>query len=188
MLPLVRQSLTNPRDAALRILGAGPSAALGLQGIGLVAALGGLMVGVLSGGRLELPTVGGSVALSPLAYAAVLFLTLVLGSVALASAGRALGGTGTVGGALALVAWLQAIDLGLQVIGIAAMILLPPLAPLVALAGLAILIWCVLGFVQALHGVGPGRALGTILLAMLGLGVTLAVLLGLSGLGATPDV
>lgn len=188
MLPLVRQSLTNPRDAALRLLASEPSAALGLQGIALVAVLGGLLVGVLSGGRLELPTVQGTVALGPLAYAAVLLVTLALGAVALASAGRALGGTGTVAGALALVAWLQAIDLGLQVVGIAAVVLLPPLAPLIALGGLVLLLWCLVGFVQALHGLGPGRALGTILLALLGLGVTLAVLLGLSGLGATPDV
>lgn len=188
MLPLVRLSLTNPRDAALRLLATEPSAALGLQGIGLVAVLGGLLVGVLFGGRLELPTVDGLVALSPLAYAAVLFLTLVLGAVALASAGRVLGGTGTVAGALALVAWLQIIDLGLQVIGVATALLLPPLAPIVALAGLAVLFWCVVGFVQALHGIGPGRAFGTILLALLGLGLALAVLLGLSGLGAPPDV
>lgn len=188
MLPLVRQSLTNPRDTALRLLAAEPPAAVGLQGVVLVTALGGLLVGVLSGGRLELPMGQGVVALSPLAYAAVLLLTLALGSVALASAGRALGGTGTVAGALALVAWLQGIDLALQVVGITAAILVPPLAPLVALGGLAALLWCLLGFVQALHGFGPGRALGTILLAALGLGVTLAALLGFLGLGATPDV
>lgn len=188
MLPLVRQSLSNPRDAALRLLAARPSPLLGLQGLLLVAALGGLLVGLLTGGRLELPTVEGTISLGPLAYAGTLFLTLALGAVALALAGRALGGSGTVAGALAIVAWLQVIDLAIQAVGIAVAILVPPLAPLAALAGLAALLWCLLGFIQALHGVGPGRALGTILLAALGLGLALAVLVGALGIGATTDV
>lgn len=189
MLPLVRQSLSNPRDAAQRLLAARPSVALGLQSLLLVAALGGLMVGFLTGGRLELPTgEGTTVTMGPLAYAATLLVMLVLGAVALALAGRALGGHGTVAGALALVAWLQVIDLAVQAAGIAVALVLPPLAPLAALAGLAVLLWCLMGFVQALHGVGPGRALGTILLAALGLGLALALLLGALGIGVPTDV
>ncbi len=166
---------------------------LGLQALALLAALGGLLAGLLSGGRLEMPVQGTAgegivIALSPLAYAALLFLISTLGAVALALAGRALGGAGTVAGALVIVAWFQVIDLAIQVAIVVVALLLPFLVPLIALASLSALLWCLLGFVQALHGIGPGRALGTILLAALGLGVTLAVLLGLSGLGATTDV
>lgn len=188
MLPLVRQSLSNPHDAALHLLGARPSAWLGLQGLLLVAALGGVLVGLLTGGRLDLPTVEGTIALGPLSYAATLFVTLALGAVALALAGRALGGAGTVAGSLAIVAWLQVIDLAIQTAGVAVAILVPPLAPVAALAGLAALLWCLLGFVQALHGMGPGRALGAILLAALGLGLALAVLVGVLGIGVPTDV
>lgn len=188
MLPLFRQSLANPRDAAHRLLSIQQLAAFGPQAIVLVAALSALMAGGLSGGELPMPAGEGTVNLSPLAYAAVLLLILGLGSVTLTVAGRALGGTGTVAGALVLVAWLQAIDVALQVVVLVVAIVMPPLLPLIALAGLAALLWCLMGFVQALHGFGPGRALGAILLAALGLGVTLAVLLGFSGLGVAPDV
>ncbi len=193
MLPSLRQSLSNPRDAAARLLAARFPTWLGLQALALLAALGGLLAGLLSGGRLEMPAQGATgeglvITLSPLAYAALLLLVSTLAAVALTLAGRALGGVGTMAGALAIVAWFQMINLAIQAAIVAMALVLPFLVPLAALASLAALLWCLLGFVQALHGIGPGRALGTILLAALGLGVTLAVLLGLSGLGATTDV
>lgn len=187
MLGLVRDSLHTPREAALRLIGLGLPVHVALQALGLVAAVSGLLIGVLSGGRLEIVTPDGALVLSPIGYAVTLFVTLTLGGLALASAGRALGGRGTAAGALAVVAWLQVVDLVVQAAVLLVAALVPPLAGPAALAALGVLLWCLLGFVQSLHGVGPGRALGIMLLAAFGLGVALAIVVGALGLGVPAD-
>lgn len=187
MLSLVRESIRAPRDAALRVLAMGIPVRVALEALGLVAALSGLFVGLLSGGRLEIVTPEGTMVLSPVGYALTLFVTLTFGGLALAWAGRALGGVGTVGAALAVVAWLQVVDLVVQAAALVLAALVPPLAALAAVGAFGVLLWCLLGFVQALHEVGPARAFGIVLLAAVGLGLALAIVAGVLGLGVPAD-
>lgn len=188
MLDLVRQSILTPRGAAERLLALGLPPRVGLEALALVAALSGVLVGLISGGRLEIVTPSGTVVLSPLTYALTLFAALGLGGVALAWAGRALNGRGTVPEALSLVAWLQVVDLVVQAGAVVVALLVPPLAPVAALVAFGVLVWCLLGFVQALHDVSAGKAAGIALLAAVGLLVGLTILVGFLGLGVAPDV
>ena len=168
MLGLVRLSLTRPQEAARRVLEAGHNLWVGVQALMLVAVLEAFEYGLLTGGRLELPTLGATVRIAPLAYALIVFGALTGSGVALGWAGRALGGQGRVADAVVLVAWLQVVLLVLHVGLVVIALLLPPLTPLAILAVLGAFLWCLLGFAQALHGIGPGRALGAVLLAGLG--------------------
>lgn len=188
MLALIQQSLASPREGAARLLALGLPTRVAIEALMIVAALGGLALGLLTGGGLEVPGEAGTMTLSPIGYAVALFVTLVLSGLALTGTGRILGGHGTLPGAFLLMAWLQAIDLALQVGTVLVAILVPPLAVVAAIARVAAVLWCLMGFVGALHGLGPGRSLGTILLGGLGLGLALALLLGLSGMGVTLDV
>lgn len=180
MLDLLRLSLQSPREAAARVMALGLSAREAIEAQLLVAAAGGLAVGVATRGRLEIPTVEGeAVVIGPLAYAAILAVFLIMGSATLTAAGRMLGGRGTFPGALALVAWLQAVDLALQAVLALTAVLLPPLLPIAALAILGLVVWVALGFAQELHGLTPGRAAATLVLAAIGLGLGAAILLSL---------
>ena len=59
-------------------------------------------------------------------------------------------------------------------------------SPSVGLAGLFVLLWCLLNFTRELHGfAGLGRAAVTLILAVLGLGIGLSLILALIGVGAT---
>lgn len=178
---LLRQSLLSPREAAARVLALGLSAREGIEAQLLVAALGGLALGIATRGRLEVPVAEGeAIVIGPLAYAAVLAAGLLVGSAAFVVVGRMLGGRGTVPGALALVAWLQAVDLALQAALVIVALILPPLVPLAALAVLGLFLWVSLGFTQELHGVSPGRAVAILVLSMLALGFALVVVLSLT--------
>lgn len=179
VLPMIRLSVVAPREAAARIvaLRLGPREALEL--IVLTAAIGGIAVGVLTRGDFRIPAEGGELVLGPLAYAAVVATTLVLFATWLAVTGRALGGSGSVGSALMLVGWLQVVDLALQAAVLLLGLLVPWLAGVATLLALLALGWCLVGFVRELHGFGLGRAIGTILGAIVLLGLALAFLLGL---------
>jgi hypothetical protein len=71
-----------------------------------------------------------------------------------------------------------------------AALLLPPLAPVVGLVGLAILVWCFLHFTRVLHGFdGYGRTFAALLLAAALIGISLSLLLALVlGFTVAPDV
>jgi Yip1 domain len=71
---------------------------------------------------------------------------------AIAVGGRMRGGEGTFPDALILMAWLQFMLLCLQLVQVAAGVVLPILADLIGLAGLGLLLWLLTNFVAELHG------------------------------------
>lgn len=186
---LVRDSLLAPRRAAAWLLGRETPLAQVLQGLALVAALGGLLLGLLGGGEAAIPLGAGELVLSPVGYALLLAVVLSLAAVAIALAGRALGGTGTVRQALTVVVWLQVVDLAVQAALTMALLLIPAFAGAVALAGLVVLAWCLVNFVLVLHGfAGLGRTVGSLILALIGLGLGLSVVIEGLGLGGLASV
>jgi len=115
----------------------------------------------------------------PLAQVLILGSLLVMAVFALHFAGRALGGAGRFGTALAMVAWLEVMGVTLRLAGFGLGVLLGPVAS-AALPALAagLLIWITLHFVRALHGfAGLGGAVATLVLALLTLGLGLGLLL-----------
>lgn len=186
---LVIDSLFRPREAATRVLrldltpGALAQAGVAVTCIGLLLGYVGL---ALSGGDvdpvsavvLERPLVGAALQLAIMA--AVAFLTFRIG--------RLFGGVGALWGAAAVVVWLNAVTLVIQVLQLAALALVPPLAGLIAMATIFWLFWAYANFVTELHGFeSPVMVLGVVVLTVIVIvfGLTmLAAILGLSSRGA----
>ena len=77
--------------------------------------------------------------------------------------GRAFGGVGSLADAFLVVIWLQLIMLFVQLAQLLALILAPPLAGLLGLAGFVLFLWLLVNFIAELHGF---RSLGAILAAV----------------------
>lgn len=101
--------------------------------------------------------------------------------------GRAMGGTGSFGTALNMLAWFQVISLFFATIQIIGMILLPGLAGIVSLVCLGLQLWVLVSFLNVLHGFDSMlRASGLLIFSIFGLafGLTFIVLL-IGGAGVT---
>lgn len=124
--------------------------------------------------------------LSPFAYVAIIgaFLTmLVLG---VHYAGRLMGGVGTLAGALTIVVWFQSISLTLEAIQLVLVIISPAIASLFGMLSLGAMIWCLVNFINVLHGFSNlGKAAAAIVLALIGAAVCTGILLSIFGLGPT---
>lgn len=195
MIPdLIRQTLRDPRGAARRLiemqLPAGPMwQALAL--VVLLSVLTGqgatLLVGGMPSGETMLP----GFFFSPVLLSVVQGILLVLMVLAVHGIGRAFGGQGELPDAIVLVTWLQFLMVCLQIVQGIAMILLPPVASLLGLAGIVAFFYLLTLFVCELHGFDrPGVVFFGILASMIGIVLALSILLGLLGLGTMemPDV
>jgi hypothetical protein len=92
--------------------------------------------------------------------------------------GRWQGGNGSFSDALLLTGWLQIVLIGLQVGQIVALLVLPPLAEVLGLAGLVLSFWLLSHFVAELHGFkSAGKVFVAIVGVIVGVAVALSVLL-----------
>lgn len=186
---LIRDSLTRPRVAARKLLDLALPFEVLVTALVAVTAAGMVLAYVaarLTGGAVDAMTA--AVLYSPLLGA--IFQLAVMAAIVVGTAriGRLFGGTGDTTGALALVVWLNVIMLLAQAAQIVALVLLPPLAFLLALATLFWLLWAFANFVAELHGFASaalvlGGVIVTMLVFFLGLATLLATL-GLSPQGA----
>ncbi|MDJ1008703.1 MAG: YIP1 family protein [Paracoccaceae bacterium] len=159
MLRLCWQGLTSPREGAHAVLALGvPRAALwpltGLIAVtvGVLMLLQGLILGpaeVQLGDETIQP-----IRVEPLILAFVIYLFVIGYAWALATFGQRLGGTGTFEESLALMIFLQMIMIGFQLAELVALIILPPLAGMIAIGGFFVGLWLNLQFVDVLHGFG----------------------------------
>jgi hypothetical protein len=178
---LLRETLTDPRAAARRILAVDLPDLVRWQALLLVVVLSVLLVQVallLSPGGAAVGPMGGA----PLQAGLLQGVALVMMVAAVHFVGRAMGGTGDFGQALTVVTWLQFVTLCFQLLQIAALVLLPPLAGLVALASLAVFLWLLVGFVQELHGFrSRGLVFLMILMSFFAIAFVLSILLAILG-------
>lgn len=97
--------------------------------------------------------------------------------------GRAVGGTGSFDQSLTLVVWAQFILLCLNAAQVVALVLMPPVADVLMLVGLALFFWLAVHFVAELHGFDSlGLVFGGIILSLLALAVLLSILFSAMGL------
>lgn len=184
---LMRESLADPRGGMRRVLALGLPEAVAWQALALVAVLSAMLTHL----AILLAPAGataliGAVTLRMQILQAVL-LVVMAGAVHLV--GRAMGGQGTLAGAIVTVAWLQAAMLVFQVAQLVAQVLVPPLAPLVALASVGAFFWLLTNFVCELHGFASrGRVFGVILLGFFALAFVLTFVLGLMGVVVVTEV
>lgn len=153
LLRLARDTVTNPQEGASTVLSfAPPMRALWLM-FALVVVLSlflGEVVFLVSGPLEEGPLTGAYS--SPLALGLIQAATLLVTVHAMHRIGVWFGGTGRFEEAFILIIWLQFILLCAQVVQLAAMILLPPLAMIILLLSIGLMLWLFVNFVAVLHG------------------------------------
>jgi hypothetical protein len=185
LMGLVRDTVTDPRAGARTILRARLgmdvrwlalalvvvlSVLLGQLTLQLMLGPSGMMGGVLSGPVASLMLQGG----------VLMFMVFTVHTV-----GRWMGGGGSFPDALLLMVVLQGIMVLIQVLQIAAMLLLPPLAGILGLIGFGVFLWVLTGFVAELHGFRSLLAVfGMILATAFGVAFLIAMMLAM--LGVTP--
>jgi hypothetical protein len=160
---LAQLSLQDPRAAARVLFAEDVPMAARTGGLLLMAVLSTLL---LQPGFALLPpedAVGGFLAQSPLQLAVLQWVALMLSGFLIFRVGRAFGGQGSLADAILIVVWVQLILLGVQIVQILALILVPPLAGLIGLAGFVLSLWLMTHFIAELHGF---RSLGRVFTGM----------------------
>ncbi len=148
---LLRETLSNPRSAARRVMSIDMPDAARWQALLLVVVLSVILVQIallLSPGGAATGPMGAAPIQAGMLQGAALIM--MVGAVHFI--GRAMGGAGSFGQALIVIVWLQFVTLCFQLVQILTLIILPSLAGLVALASLVVFLWLLVGFVQELHG------------------------------------
>lgn len=130
---------------------------------------------------------GGAMMMTPMVQNPLASTTIQLGLMvimvfAVFLIGRALGGGGSLDDTILLMAWMQLILVGLQVVQTLALLVIPPLGGLIVLAGMALFFWLLTNFVAELHGFRSlGRVFMMILMSMMGMAVLMSMLLSMMG-------
>jgi hypothetical protein len=184
LLRLARATVSNPREGATTVLSFAPQR----QALWLMFALVvvtsmmmGEVVALLTGMPEEGPMTG-PFAQSPLVLGLVQGAFLFLMIHAIHHIGRFFGGTGSLEEAALLVIWLQFVFICVQVIQIAAILVVPPVAGLITLLAIGLFFWLLVNFIAVLHGfTSLGLVFVVTLLAAFGILVFLSMVLASLG-------
>lgn len=147
ILTAMRQTLDNPRGMARWIISQNyplPTAAMAL-------ALVSVLTSVLSS-TVMLIAPDEVFNFTPLQLALGQMAGLFLAAGLIIWVGRLFGGQGRFSDAVALLAWIEAILFALQVVQFVALFILPVATVVLALMGLALLVWLAVQFIAELHG------------------------------------
>lgn len=176
---LVKDTLRDARGTAQRLMRAGVPAQAGWIGAAVIAVVSAILAHVTFG--LMAARQGGGAALpSPLMTAAFQYVVLVVTVLGVHHIGRRFGGRGSFGNALLLVVWLQFVLVVVQGLQLVALLVLPPVADLLSVAGLVLFLWLLTAFVTELHGFQSlGRVLVGIILSIFGAAMAVAIVLTL---------
>lgn len=184
---LIVDSLLRPREAAQAVLARVPPGALLLQAALVVTCLG-MVLGyaAVEIGSGPVDPVSAALVRDPLIGAAVQFVIMLVVAMLTWRVGGLFGGTGSFAGALTIIVWLNGVMLAIQLVQIVAMMIVPPVAGLVALAALFWLLWAFANFVVELHGFrSPFVVLGVSILTVIVLIFALSMVAAI--LGITPQ-
>ena len=182
-IPLVSQALREPREAANTVVSMGiPRDAL-WPGFALMV-VPSTLISYAGGGP---QTVAGEQLMGPILFTIASGLGGAVSVFLVWRIGAALGGRGEFEEALLLTIFLQSILLAGQVIEFAVFVVSPPLAALFSFALLILTFWINLNFIAALHGFPSlWKSLGVLVLASLGVGLVLVILLSIAGVQMSP--
>lgn len=118
------------------------------------------------------------VVLSPFTYTILVGAFLVIFVFAIKGAGGMLGGQGTLDATLVLMVWFQVVSLVLEAAQVVLVLISPFLGGLFGMVSLGVLLWCIVNFIDVLHGFqNKGKAVGTLLLALIGTAMGAALVL-----------
>jgi hypothetical protein len=188
MAALIWQSVVAPRAAARILIGLNLPRLVLWQALVLVTVVSVLLVALTQGPMPEIPAdTPQPIEITPFAYAMILGSSLVLLVFALYYTGQALGGTGQFTGALAIVIWLEVLAMCVRLAQVVLSVFGsgPELA--LSLVGMALLFWALLNFIAELHDFDSiGRALLTLVLAVFGISLGVALILSAIGVAGGP--
>ena len=186
LLRMARHTVSNPRDGAAVILKLHlPMRALWLA-FGLVIVLSmflGEAVALLMGppDQAAMPP---EMMVSPITMGVIQAAFLFLVAHGIARIGQLFGGSVDFQGALALIVWLQFIFLVVQVIQLAAMLVVPPVAGLITILAMGLFFWLLVNFIATLHGFSSlGLIFVMTILTAFGFVFVLSLVLMMLGLG-----
>ncbi|MFN6977695.1 MAG: YIP1 family protein [Gemmobacter sp.] len=182
---LVRETLRDPRGTARRLMALDLPPQASWLGAAVIAALSAILAhltfGVMAarqGGPANLP--------APVMTAAFQYAVMVMTVLGVYHIGRRFGGRGGFADALLLVVWLQFILVCVQGAQLVALLVLPPVADILSVAGLVLFLWLLTAFVAELHGFSSmGRVLGGVIASLFGLALVMAIFLSVI-LGGPP--
>jgi hypothetical protein len=173
---MVRDTLRDPRAMARALMAQRLPPQAAWLGAAVIAALSAILAhltfGILAarqGQPAPLP--------APVMTAAFQYAVLVATVVGVHQIGRRFGGRGEFGDALLLIVWLQFILVCVQGAQLVALIIVPPLADILSIAGLVVFLWLLTAFVAELHGFASmGRVFAGIIGSLFGAAFVLAIL------------
>ena len=175
LMTLGGETLRDPRGAARRLIDMGLPERARWEALALIVVLTGLVSGLI---MLMMPPDPDAPPFNPLASTFVQAGVVALAVYAVHHVGRAFGGTGRLSDAVLLMAWLQTIMLGVQVVQIFAQMVIPALGGLVLIAGIVLFIWLLVQFVMELHGFESAlKVMAGVIATMMALGFVISMVL-----------
>jgi hypothetical protein len=181
----VRLSIMEPSKMAQNAIGLNlPRQAL-WTGLALVAVLNVVLLALLQMlSPVPIALEEQAFALSPFAYVAIIGIFLVLLAGGTFYMGKIMGGVGTFTATLTIIVWFQFVSLTLEAIQLVLVLISPAVASIFGMLSLGALIWCIVNFVNVLHGFqNLGKALTAIVLALIGTAVCAGIVLAILGVG-----
>ena len=169
---LAMRTLRDPQTVARNLMSMGLPMRARWEALALVLVLTTITSSLLV---MIMPPVPDAPAFNPLANIVVQAGAVLIAIYAVHHVGRALGGRGSFGDSLLLMAWLQAVMLWVQLVQVAAQMISPPLAGLVLFLGIGLFIWMLVQFIMVLHGfTSAGKVLVGVMVTMFALGFVIA--------------
>ncbi|SMY07592.1 YIP1 family protein [Flavimaricola marinus] len=182
---LVARAITDPRGAFHQVQGLGLDRASMWQILVLFTLGRVLLIGLFDGGRYLIPLGTTPVLVSPFTYTMVLISGFVVMVFLVHYTGRAMGGKGTFKGSLVVALLLEGLALVLVLLQLLLGLFLPALVGIISLLSLPVMLYCALSYIDELHEFGSMlKALGMIVLAVIGLSLGITMFMSLIGAGS----
>ena len=177
-IPVVKQSLREPREAAATLLSMGVPKPMLWPAFFLLIVLSVILTFLI--GSPTWPN--GEEIFTPFGLTLASAFTSVAWVFLIWKIGELMGGKGGFDEALLLTVFHQGMFLAGQLIAIALLLVIPPLANLFVLALSVFMIWLYLNFIAVLHGFGSlWRAFGVLVFAFIGVAFVLIFAMSLAG-------
>ncbi|WP_019953733.1 YIP1 family protein [Yoonia vestfoldensis] len=179
-------AITDPATAARQAL----DWRLGLgnlwTALALVAVLNVLMLALLQAVSPMPVVIQEGMTLTPFSYAVIITVFLFLLVYTIYHVGRMMGGQGTVEDSLTVIVLFQSVSVALEAVQVLLVVISPQIASIFGLVSLAILIRCILNFVNVMHRFQSlGKAFGTLLFAVIGTALIAGIVLTVLGVAPT---
>jgi hypothetical protein len=154
--------------------------------LALVAVLNVLMLALLQAASPMPVVMQEGMTLTPFSYAVIITIFLFLLVYTIYHVGRMMGGQGTVEDSLTVIVLFQSVSVALEAVQVLLVVISPQIASIFGLVSLAILIRCILNFVNVMHRFQSlGKAFGTLLFAVIGTALIAGIVLTVLGVAPT---